>query len=40
MIRLLRRTRKDKVEKGKFGSYLLHALGENILVVVGILVAI
>src|SRR5688500_15874307 len=40
MLRLLRTIRKKLLEGGKFQQYLLYALGEIFLVVVGILIAL
>ncbi len=40
MITLLRKIRKNMLNKGKFSKYLLYALGEIFLVVIGILIAL
>jgi len=40
MITLLRKIRKGLVAEGRFSSYLLYALGEILLVVLGILIAL
>jgi len=40
MIQFFRKVRKEALPKTKFGSYLLYAIGEIILVVIGILVAL
>jgi Family of unknown function (DUF6090) len=40
MIKLFRKVRQSLSTSGKFGSYLLYAFGEIILVVVGILIAL
>lgn len=40
MLLLLRKIRKQLIKKGSFQSYLIYALGEIVLVVVGILIAI
>jgi len=40
MIILLRKIRKRLIKNGSFSSYLLYALGEILLVVIGILVAL
>ena len=40
MITILRKLRKSVFSKNKFFSYLLYAIGEIILVVIGILVAL
>lgn len=40
MISLLRKVRKKLLEEGSFGSYLLYALGEILLIILGILVAL
>jgi DNA-directed RNA polymerase beta' subunit len=40
MIKLFRRIRYDLVEKNKTGKYLKYAIGEIILVVIGILIAL
>ncbi len=40
MIKLFRHARKDLMEKNKTGKYLKYAIGEIILVVIGILIAL
>lgn len=40
MLRILRNIRQSMMKKNKFSSYLLYALGEIILVVIGILIAL
>lgn len=40
MIALLRKIRRDLLEQNRFGKYILYALGEILLVVVGILIAL
>jgi len=40
MITLLRKIRKRLIDKGSFSSYFLYAIGEILLVVVGILIAL
>ena len=40
MVKVFRRLRRSLVQKRKLGSYLLYALGEIILVVIGILIAL
>ena len=40
MITILRKIRKQLISKNKFSSYLLYAIGEILLVVVGILIAL
>ena len=40
MITLLRKIRKRLIVKGSFSSYLLYAIGEILLVVIGILIAL
>jgi len=40
VIKLFRNSKKKMVAKGKIGNYLLYALGEIILVVLGILIAL
>ena len=40
MISLLRKIRKRLITEGSFSSYLLYAIGEILLVVVGILIAL
>lgn len=40
MIKIYRKIRYDLMEKNKFGKYLLYAIGEIILVVVGIIIAL
>ena len=40
MITLLRKIRKQLLSKGQFSSYLLYAIGEILLVVIGILIAL
>lgn len=39
-MRLFRKKRKNNLKKGKFGTYLRYALGEIVIVVLGILIAI
>ncbi|NER11696.1 hypothetical protein SAMN06265375_10556 [Muriicola jejuensis] len=40
MIKFFRRIRYDLMEKNKAGQYLKYAIGEIILVVIGILIAL
>ena len=40
MIKFFRHIRKDFMEKNKTGKYLKYAIGEIILVVIGILIAL
>lgn len=40
MIKLFRRNRKDKLEEGNTSAYLKYAVGEIVLVVIGILIAL
>ena len=40
MIKFFRHIRKDLMKKNKFGSYLAYAVGEIILVIIGILIAL
>ncbi|RDY58791.1 DUF6090 family protein [Flagellimonas nanhaiensis] len=40
MIKFFRKIRKQLLAEGKFGNYLLYAIGEIILVVIGILIAL
>ena len=40
MIKFFRHIRKDLMEKNKTGKYLKYAIGEIILVVIGILIAL
>lgn len=40
MLQFLRRIRKKLIEDGKFKNYLLYAVGELFLVVLGILIAL
>lgn len=40
MLHLFRRLRRDLIDKRRIGNYLLYALGEILLVVVGILIAL
>ncbi|NNF86407.1 MAG: hypothetical protein HKO48_02830, partial [Nitrosopumilus sp.] len=40
MIKFFRRIRKDLMETGKTSKYLKYAIGEIILVVIGILIAL
>jgi hypothetical protein len=40
MITFLRRVRKGVFEEGRIGNYLIYALGEIVLVVIGILIAL
>jgi len=40
MITLLRKIRKNLISESKFSSYLLYAIGEILLVVIGILIAL
>jgi hypothetical protein len=39
MIQIFRHIRKDVIRKNKFGNYLAYAVGEIILVIIGILIA-
>jgi len=39
MVKIFRRTRQDQIKKKKFGSYLVYAIGEIALVMIGILLA-
>ena len=40
MITLFRRIRQELIESGSFTKYLLYAIGEILLVVIGILIAL
>lgn len=40
MINIFRNTRKDLMKENKFGNYLAYAVGEIILVIIGILIAL
>ena len=40
MIKLFNVIRKDKLSKNQFSSYLIYAVGEILLVVIGILIAL
>ncbi len=40
MIKLFRKTRYNLMETGKTGKYLKYAIGEIVLVVIGILIAL
>ena len=40
MIKFFRHIRKEQMEKGKTGKYLKYAIGEIVLVVFGILIAL
>jgi len=40
MIKFFRKIRQKTLTESKFGKYLLYALGEIILVVIGILIAL
>jgi len=40
MIKIFRHIRKDLIGKNKFGKYLAYAVGEIILVIIGILIAL
>jgi hypothetical protein len=40
MLKLFRRLRQDLLTKNKFSKYLLYAIGEISLVVIGILIAL
>ena len=40
MIKFFRKIRQDLLSKGKTGKYLKYAIGEIILVVIGILIAL
>jgi cell division protein FtsL len=40
MIKFFRKLRKNRLEEGKFSKYLVYAIGEIILVVIGILIAL
>ncbi|MGK0453493.1 MAG: hypothetical protein ACJAYY_000956 [Paraglaciecola sp.] len=40
MIKIFRNIRKDLMKKNKFGNYLAYAVGEIILVIIGILIAL
>jgi hypothetical protein len=40
MIKLFRKIRQDLLSKGKTGKYLKYAIGEIILVMIGILLAL
>jgi hypothetical protein len=40
MLKFLRRIRQNLISQGKFSKYLLYALGEILLVVIGILIAL
>ena len=40
MIKFFRHIRKDLMEKNKTGKYLKYAIGEIVLVVIGILIAL
>jgi hypothetical protein len=40
MIKVFRKIRQKMLTENKFGKYLLYAIGEIILVVIGILIAL
>ena len=40
MLKFFRRIRKDLLSKNRIGKYLLYAIGEIVLVVIGILIAL
>ncbi len=40
MIKFFRKIRQQMLSENKFGKYLLYAIGEIILVVIGILIAL
>jgi len=40
MIKFFRKIRQDLLSKGKTGKYLKYAIGEIVLVVIGILIAV
>src|SRR5690625_2330710 len=40
MLKIFRKTRQDSLVKNKISKYLLYALGEIVLVVLGILIAV
>lgn len=40
MLKVFRRFRQELLIKNKFGNYLLYAIGEIVLVVIGILIAL
>jgi hypothetical protein len=40
MVKIFRNIRKDLMKKNKFGNYLAYAVGEIILVIIGILIAL
>ena len=40
MIKFFRRIRRDLLSNNKIGKYLLYALGEIVLVIIGILIAL
>ncbi|PTM07761.1 MAG: hypothetical protein DA407_09935, partial [Bacteroidetes bacterium] len=40
MLKFFRKIRKEKLSDNRFGKYLLYAIGEIVLVVIGILIAL
>jgi hypothetical protein len=40
MIKIFRKNRQNSLTEGKIGNYIKYAIGETVLVVIGILIAL